>query len=358
MSVLRKLFLGLLLFICVPQVVHAQTTVASPTLYCLGANCNPTTTIDISSQPTIASVTVPATPCQTTAIEHRRRGGFLKDIFQLLLLFMDLILKVLGSDSVSAPCSPAPTPSPVATSPAPVSIEPTLASPSGAIIAPTSLTCTKPVWSSSDPNGQWSNRGYFVFNNMWNASSYPDTKQTVSVCAYNNWVVTASATDSGDGAVKTYPDTHKDYNKVAISSLSSMTSTYAHVAPSGGNWNFAYDIWINGIGNGNGSTELMIWTEAKGKQADAVNGYATIASVTLGGTAYNIKKNGSSYIVYKMTTYKNSGTVDLKAIMQDLITRGLIPGNSTVDQVDYGVEIVDSGGANQQFKLINFSVTP
>jgi hypothetical protein len=191
---------------------------------------------------------------------------------------------------------------------------------------------------------------------MWNTTS--GTTQSISACAFNNWVVTSTAVDSGDGAVKTYPNTHKDYNKVEISSIASMTSSYAHSAPAGGNWDFAYDIWINGIGNVGGSTELMIWTEAKGKQADAVKGYSSVATATLGGTSYDIKKNGNTYIVYNMSTYKNSGTVDLKAIMSDMITRGLIPANSTVDQVDYGVEIVDSGGANQLFKLTNFSVTP
>ena len=47
---------------------------------------------------------------------------------------------------------------------------------------------------------------------MWNTSGY-QVSETVEVCSYRSWNAIATADNSsGDGAVKMYPNVHKDYH--------------------------------------------------------------------------------------------------------------------------------------------------
>ena len=110
--------------------------------------------------------------------------------------------------------------------------------------------------NASNPQDGITLGGYYVDTDTWNFASYPGSQQTMYVCDYDNWYAIDNVSDtSNDGAVKTYPDVHLDYSGQAVSSFTSISSTYAHTAPSSGAWDYAYDIWLNGYG-----TELMIWT--------------------------------------------------------------------------------------------------
>ena len=126
-----------------------------------------------------------------------------------------------------------------------------------------SASCTNPSYSTSAADGMLNASPYFVSNNMWNASGY-SVSQTLYACSYSNWYVTATMNnDNGDGAVKTYPNSQRDFTDT-ISSLSSVTSTFAETSPGTGIYKDAYDIWLNGLAT-SGSTELMIWTQNNGQ---------------------------------------------------------------------------------------------
>ena len=70
-----------------------------------------------------------------------------------------------------------------------------------------------------------------------------------------NWSVTATADNSsGDGAVKTYPNVHRDYHnwnagheRSSARSRRSIRSTFASRSPHVGIYDGAYDIWMNGV---------------------------------------------------------------------------------------------------------------
>ena len=69
-----------------------------------------------------------------------------------------------------------------------------------------------PPFVTSDPNGGWSTGGYYVHNNMWNSAKYSPCTSTLHARSHDNWdVVTRMNNKKGDGAVKTYPNVHKDY---------------------------------------------------------------------------------------------------------------------------------------------------
>ena len=217
----------------------------------------------------------------------------------------------------------------------------------------TQSECTSPVFVTSNPTGGWSNGGYYVHNNMWNSASYP-CAETLYACSYHNWYVVANMNNNnGDGAVKTYPNVHKDYSNIAISSFNAITSTFAETSPHVGIYDVAYDIWTNGVATA-GCTEFMIWNENY-KQTPAGSPAAT---VTLGGRTYNVyKTSNNGYIAFIPTVVFTSGTVDILEIFNWTISKGWLPANSTLGQLDFGVEFVSTNGTNAVFKCTDFSIT-
>ena len=215
-----------------------------------------------------------------------------------------------------------------------------------------SATCTHPSFVTSDQYGMWNQDPYFVYNDMWGISGY-SVSQTLSACSYSNWYVTATMNnDNGDGHVKTYPNSHRDWDsEPAISALQSVTSTFAETSPGTGIYEDAYDIWLNGIAN-SGSTEVMIWTENHG-QVPTGN---QVETVTLDGRSWAVWK-GSSYIAFVAGSNFTAGTMNLLTFFQWIMGQGWIPGNSTLGQVDYGVELVSTNGVPATFSFSDFSVS-
>jgi hypothetical protein len=215
--------------------------------------------------------------------------------------------------------------------------------------------CTSPTYTlptnPSNPQDGLTLSGFYVTNDTWNYSKYPQSLQTMYICNYNNWYVNMTLTDSANnGEIKTYPNVHKDFNNPAVSTFHTISSTFAHTAPPVGAWDVAYDVWFNGL-----STELMIWTQSSGRQAH-VPGIPTVGTVTLSGNTYTIHRSGS-YIAYDMPSTKTSGTVNILEIMQDMVSRGFITNSTPVTQIDYGIELCDTAGTPVKFELNNFSLT-
>jgi hypothetical protein len=212
-----------------------------------------------------------------------------------------------------------------------------------------SRTCSKPVFKTSDTNGGWATRGYYVHNNMWNASE--GGPETLYACAYNNWYVTSTQPDST--SVKTYPNVHKDYDDVPIRSFKSITSTFAATSPHVGIYNVAYDIWTNGVASDN-STEFMIWTENY-KQVPAGS---KVTKVTFGGRTYDVwKTSDNSYIAFVPRAVMTSGNLNLLEFFNWTISKGWLPANSTLGQIDYGVEICSTKNRPATFNFTDFSIT-
>ena len=92
--------------------------------------------------------------------------------------------------------------------------------------------CTTPAHvlplNPANPQDGITLSGFYVDTDTWNAAKYT-VSQTMYVCDYDNWYVVAKMDDSaGDGAVKTYPNVHMDFDSApAISSFTSISSTLA-----------------------------------------------------------------------------------------------------------------------------------
>ncbi|HEX6445885.1 MAG TPA: hypothetical protein VF053_12410 [Streptosporangiales bacterium] len=198
---------------------------------------------------------------------------------------------------------------------------------------------------------------YYADADMWNAGGH-DITQTMGVCSHNSWYVEASASDHQDGAVLAYPNMHRDYHNWSngsepkISSFPAIQSSFEHTAPSSGVWDVAYDIWLNGVADKN-STELMIWTQNSG-QRPAGSKHGT---VSVSGHDWDLwASSDNKYVAFVAPKAVKSGTLDLKAFMKYLMDHGRLSTGSTLGQVDYGVEIVSTGGSKQRFDFTDFSV--
>jgi hypothetical protein len=216
------------------------------------------------------------------------------------------------------------------------------------------VTCAaNPGFVTSEPNGGWSEAGYYIHNNMWNAARYSPCTSTLYASSHDNWhVVTKMNNKKADGAVKTYPNVHKDYRSVPISAFESLTSTFAETSPHVGIYNVAYDIWINGIAK-SGCTEIMIWTD----NFKQVPGGRYVQDVTFGDQTYKVyKRSSSGYIAFVATTNFTSGTVNLLDIMKWSVAKGWFSNKSTLNQICFGVEMVSTDDADATFQVNAFSI--
>ena len=228
-----------------------------------------------------------------------------------------------------------------------------------AVASPASASaCTNPRFVTSDPNGMWFQGPYIVHNNMWNASSY-DIEERLSACTYRNWQVVVTADNrSGDGAVKTYPNVHRDYHnwgtgsEPLVTSFRTIRSSWAARTPDVGIYNAAYDIWLNGVP---GEHEVMIWTHNR-RQVPA--GSRIGPPVKIGRYTWRVwATEDTSYIAFVPVRKLDHGTIRIRTMLAWLMQRGRLDRDVTLGQICFGFEVVSTDGRPATFKVDHFSVT-
>lgn len=200
----------------------------------------------------------------------------------------------------------------------------------------------------------WNNQDlYWVNNDAWNGSAGP---QTLYACSPSSWYAASDQPDLA-GAVETYPDTEYDVGgrgstPRAISSFTSVTSTFAEQAPNVGQWDAGYDIWTNNWGG-----EIMIWNQTSAS-LDGIYPPSDCVQVTIGGIGYCEWNDGGygSEVILERDTQVASGSVDILAALQWLETQGLVKSTDTLTQIEYGIEVSSTAGASQTFAVNGFTV--
>jgi hypothetical protein len=213
------------------------------------------------------------------------------------------------------------------------------------------------AYETSDPNGMWGHRGYIVHNNMWNASGYR-VKQTLYAKTYRNWYVRATADNRArDGAVKTYPNVHKDFHnwqtgwEPRLSSFTKIRSRFQARTPHVGIYNAAYDIWLNGVP---GNREVMIWTENY-RQVPA--GRVVKRGLKFANRTWRVyATRDNHYLAFVPRRRILQGTLPIKRMLTWLVRHDRIPKRSTLGQIGFGFEIVSTGGKPARFKVSDFWV--
>ena len=205
-------------------------------------------------------------------------------------------------------------------------------------------SCTDPVLTTSK-NRTWEDGGFVVDQDMWNNVS---GTQTLRACAYHDWSVTATQPDTPD--VNTYPNVHRDFDEPSLASFSEISSRFASVAPGSGTYDFTYDVWLDGVAT-KGSTEIMVWTDNHGNEP-GVPQQGTFLSQDVRYTVYR-----SGHYIAFLGPNRSSGQVDLLAFFRYAVARGWLRHDSTVGQIDFGVEICSTDGQPLDFAVTDFALT-
>jgi hypothetical protein len=219
-------------------------------------------------------------------------------------------------------------------------------------------SCTSPVWTDTAANTDntdtySADSPYILAMDMWNATASP-VSQTMDVCNHASWSVDDTVTSATNTAVLVYPNVQQNFSST-ISSYSAINSSYAASSSSTGDYEFAYDIWLNGFGAG--SNEVMIWTQNHGQTP---GGSLVASDVTIDGLTWNVYASSSNsylaFVPYNGAAYP-SGTLSLLDFFNYLMQNNRIATTSTLTQIDYGVEVCNTGGAQGQFNFTNFSIS-
>jgi hypothetical protein len=257
-----------------------------------------------------------------------------------------------SSASSSSPSASSPGTSPTVT-PARPTATPTASAPAATPppVSAGGATCTDPSFTTSSDFGSETLGAYTVSNDMWNAGG-GGISQTLSACSSSDWYVDANVADDG-GGVKTYPNSAYNFaDPPEISSLSTVTSTFGSSLPASGQFDAAYDIWLNGTA-GTGGDEVMIWTDNQGQTPAG----SQVATVTFDGQSYAVWQEAGGPITFVSDTNVTGGDLNLLPFLQWLISQGYEPTDSTLNQVAFGAQIVSTNATPETFGFSNFSVS-
>lgn len=220
-----------------------------------------------------------------------------------------------------------------------------------AVAAATALALTATnafgaVYESSAQYASYSTGGYTIYNDEWGSGH---GTQTLWVNSATNWGV--YSTQPNTSGVKSYANESKSIG-TALNSLTSVTSSFSESNPGSGNWESAYDIWLNGS-----AIEVMVWTDVSGDVAPLGSDLGT---VTLAGSTWSLYagSNGSNP-TYSLVRSGNetSGTVNLLSLLKYLEnTKGYF-ANPTLSTVQYGWEITSTNNVQENFTINSYSVT-
>jgi hypothetical protein len=226
----------------------------------------------------------------------------------------------------------------------------------GGATGPVTLSCPgsapagiTPTWCSCDQWGQTTKGDATYYNDIWGSGA---GGQCIWV-AGSQWGVAAN--HPSGGGVKSYPNISYSPGKV-ISAINTYASSFDITVPSSGAWEVAYDYWVK---SGSTEIEIMLWVNyTQGKVFPA--GSLSVSNVNTGGSTWNVyygAYGGHDVVSLLRTTNANSGTVDILAITNWIITnKKSFDSSWTLDQVQFGPEIV-SDDAVQSFVVNSFSVS-
>jgi hypothetical protein len=192
--------------------------------------------------------------------------------------------------------------------------------------------------------------------------------QVLNAFSFQDWSVTATDSDPSDspGEVLTYPDASFNYYQLGssvpsqydLNNITSLTSDFAESMPelSDVDAEAAYDMWLN-----DWQTEVMVWVDTSpGKDRNlADSGDTEVGTYTYDGQNFSLWRNGSGitgFYIFLLDHSESSGTVDLKAMLETLVSLGEIPAASPLTEIPFGWEISDTGGKPATFSLSKFDV--
>lgn len=202
------------------------------------------------------------------------------------------------------------------------------------------------VFQSSAQFAQFSIGGYTIYNDEWGSGH---NTQTLWVNSATNWGV--FSTQPSTSGVKSYPNISKSIG-IALNSLSSATSSFKESNPSGGNWESAYDIWLNGSG-----IEVMAWTDVSGNVGPLGSPVGTVSLDGNTWTLYSGSNGSNPTYSFVRTSNETSGTVNILDLLKYLENTKHYFSNPTLSTIQYGWEISGTNNVQENFTINNYSAS-
>ncbi len=214
---------------------------------------------------------------------------------------------------------------------------------------------------------QYGQGNYDASTELWGVNGY-HYAQTMGVCTHDAWYVDVKTDNAkGDGAVKAYPSMRRIYHDWStsnfsrdprVSSFPRLDVTFGVKDPASCSrciYDTAFDIWLNGIGNGK-ANELMIWTHNVNQTP---YGKKVGSKIKIAGHTWDLYSgNANHYLAFVPTDTSNipNGTFDVRDFTGYLADRGRISRSSTLGQISFGVETVSTDDVSRHWDFTRFSV--
>lgn len=194
---------------------------------------------------------------------------------------------------------------------------------------------------------------YRVCNNVWGSGSGVGEQEVGVDPNSTRFKVLRSTHNSA--SVAAYPFVYKGCHwghctrgsglPVKVKELRAARSSWRiSVEGAEGTWNAAYDIWfsLKGASDPTGGAELMIWINRGGGAAPAGK---RVATVEIGGVEWDVYFANMSwnYIAYLARRPLTSVDLDIKAFIDDAVSRGFINQEWYLDAIEAGFEIWRGG---------------
>jgi hypothetical protein len=226
----------------------------------------------------------------------------------------------------------------------------------GSAAGATASSCTKANAACTASNTGCNVASYYLYDNQWNCGANTSNHcgpESAYGCANADGSVSFVVTSNqpaGNTAVLSYPAAQKNFDaKPTLASFKSITSTFAETSPRLGDYEVAWDCWFNGNAN-----EVMVWVDTY-KQVPAGKRVAT--GVALGGHAWDVWwASGSGYLVFNATSTITAGTIDLLQLFSYATSNGWLPKTSTLDQLDFGIEVCSTDGKDATWTVDGYSL--
>ncbi len=204
---------------------------------------------------------------------------------------------------------------------------------------------------------------YIIQNNVWGA----DTAQCISVPNTNSNAFTVSSSAHNQGSVASYPSVFKGCHwgtctsnsgmPVLVNQISSAPFSWSVTRISSGTWNVAAEAWLSAStdssGGYAGGGELMIWLDYQGMQPAG----SQVGTANIGGVSYQVwySQMDWNYVAYRPTSTRGSINADLKAFIDDAVSRGYMQNSWYLHDFEAGFELM-VGGAGFSSNSFSFSV--
>jgi Glycosyl hydrolase family 12/Cellulose binding domain len=209
---------------------------------------------------------------------------------------------------------------------------------------------------------------YIVMNNVWGAS----TAQCINVTSTGFQVTTANHNNSTSGAPAAYPAIYMGCHYAActtgspfpatLSALGDVQSSVGISVPSSGEWDAAYDVWLDPTARTDGQNtgaEIMIWVNHLGRPQPVGS---KVATTTLAGTTWDVwyGNSGWNVISYVRQSPATSFSGSVMSFADDAIGRGYAQRAWYMTSVQYGFEpwIGGTGLAVNSFSVTTGGTPP